>query len=56
MEKADTVIAVFPDHNAAETAVKTLTAAGIEMKNMSVVGKATIPTKRSPASTIPVTG
>jgi len=39
MEKVDTVIAVFPDHNAAETAVKTLTAAGIEMKNMSVVGK-----------------
>jgi hypothetical protein len=39
MEKADTVIAVFADHNAAETAVKKLTAAGFEMKNLSVVGK-----------------
>ena len=39
MEKADTVIAVFPDHNAAETAVKKLTAAGLEMKHLSVVGK-----------------
>ena len=39
MEKADTVIAVFADHNAAEAAVKTLTAAGFEMKNLSVVGK-----------------
>ena len=39
MEKTDTVIAVFADHNAAETAVKKLTAAGFEMKNLSVVGK-----------------
>jgi len=39
MEEPDTVIAIFADHNAAEAAVKTLTAAGIEMKNMSVVGK-----------------
>ena len=39
MEKADTVIAVFADHKAAETAVKKLTAAGFEMKNLSVVGK-----------------
>jgi len=41
MEKAktDTVIAVFADHNSAETAVKKLTAAGFEMKNLSVVGK-----------------
>ena len=39
MEKVDTVIAVFTDHNAAETAVKKLTAAGFEMKNLSVVGK-----------------
>jgi hypothetical protein len=37
--KADTVIAIFADHNAAETAVKKLTAAGFEMKNLSVVGK-----------------
>jgi len=36
--KSDTVIAVFADHNAAETAVKKLTAAGFEMKNLSVVG------------------
>ena len=39
MENTDTVIAVFADHNAAETAVKKLTAAGFEMKNLSVVGK-----------------
>jgi hypothetical protein len=39
MEKADTVIAVFADHNSAEAAVKKLTAAGFEMKNLSVVGK-----------------
>jgi uncharacterized membrane protein len=36
---ADSVVAVFEDHNAAETAVKKLTAAGIEMKNLSVIGK-----------------
>ena len=39
METADTVIAVFSDHHAAETAVKKLTAAGFEMKHLSVVGK-----------------
>jgi hypothetical protein len=39
MEKSDTVIAVFPEHNSAEAAVKKLTVAGFEMKNLSVVGK-----------------
>ena len=39
MEKIDSVIAVFGDHPAAEAAVKKLTAAGFEMKNLSVVGK-----------------
>jgi hypothetical protein len=39
MEKTDTVIAVFADHPAAEAAVKKLTAAGFEMKQLSVVGK-----------------
>ena len=39
MEKPDSVVAVFADHNAAETAVKKLTTAGFEMKNLSVVGK-----------------
>ena len=39
MEKADTVIAVFADHHAAEAAVKELAAAGFEMKHLSVVGK-----------------
>jgi hypothetical protein len=39
MENTDTVVAVFTDHPAAETAVKKLTAAGFEMKNLSVVGK-----------------
>ena len=39
MGTTDTVIAVFPDHDAAETAIKKLTSAGFEMKNLSVVGK-----------------
>ncbi len=39
MEKTDTVIGVFANHNAAETAVKKLNAAGFEMKNLSIVGK-----------------
>ncbi len=39
METADTVIAVFTDHHAAEAAVKQLTVGGFEMKNLSVVGK-----------------
>jgi heat induced stress protein YflT len=38
-QKADAVVAVFTDHMAAEAAIKTLTAAGFEMKNLSVVGK-----------------
>src|SRR6202020_3209360 len=39
MQKADSVIAVFSEHNAAEAAIKKLTTAGFEMKNLSVVGK-----------------
>ena len=39
MENTDTVIAVFADHPAAETAIKKLTAAGFDMKNLSVIGK-----------------
>jgi hypothetical protein len=39
MDNSDTVIAVFADHPAAEAAVKKLSAAGLEMKNLSVVGK-----------------
>jgi hypothetical protein len=39
MENTDTVIAVFTDHPAVETAIKKLTAAGFDMKNLSVVGK-----------------
>jgi Heat induced stress protein YflT domain len=39
MEKTDTTIAVFPDHNAAEAAVKELTATGFDMKKLSIVGK-----------------
>ena len=39
MENTDTVIAVFADHIAAETAVKKLAAAGFAMKNLSIVGK-----------------
>jgi hypothetical protein len=39
MENTDTVIAVFHDHPAAEAAIKKLTAAGFDMKSLSVVGK-----------------
>jgi hypothetical protein len=39
MKTTDSVIAVFGDHTGAETAVKQLTAAGFEMKNLSLVGK-----------------
>src|SRR5271156_4728578 len=39
MENTNTVIAVFADHPAAETAIKKLTSAGVDMKNLSVVGK-----------------
>jgi hypothetical protein len=35
----DSVIAVFDDHNAADAAVKRLSAGGFDMKNLSVVGK-----------------
>src|SRR5271163_4344763 len=39
MDQHETAIAVFPDHVAAENAVKSLTEAGFQMKNLSVVGK-----------------
>lgn len=39
MGNADTVIAIFPDHQAAEAAVKKLNAAGFAMTSLSVVGK-----------------
>jgi hypothetical protein len=39
MKSTDTVIAIFPDHNAAEAAIKNLTEAGFAMKNLSIVGK-----------------
>jgi hypothetical protein len=39
MATTNTVIAVFADHQAAEKAVKELSAAGFEMKHLSVVGK-----------------
>ncbi len=39
MEQADTVVAVFADHQAAEAAVKKLVADGFEAKHLSVVGK-----------------
>lgn len=39
MEKIDSVVAVFTDHHAAETAIKKLAQDGFEMKNLSVIGK-----------------
>jgi hypothetical protein len=39
MYKSDTVVAVFADHQAVETAIKQLTAADFEMKHLTIVGK-----------------
>ena len=39
MEKHQTAVAVYPTHEEAEKAVKSLTAAGFDMKHLSVVGK-----------------
>jgi hypothetical protein len=39
MENVDTAVAVFADHEAAETAIKKLAEAGFEMKNLSIVGQ-----------------
>ncbi len=39
MRMDDTVVAVFPDHAEADAAVKKLTAAGFDMKHLSVIGK-----------------
>jgi hypothetical protein len=39
MEKVDTVVAVFANHDAAEAAIKKLSAAGFAMKSLSLVGK-----------------
>jgi hypothetical protein len=39
MKNSGTVIAVFQNHDAAESAVKKLAGAGFEMKNLSLVGK-----------------
>jgi hypothetical protein len=39
MERADIVVARFPDHSDAETAVKTLAQAGFDMKQLSIVGR-----------------
>jgi hypothetical protein len=39
MELQDTTIAVFGEHSAADAAIKKLTAAGFDIKKLSVVGK-----------------
>jgi hypothetical protein len=39
MDQADTIIAVFPKHEDADKAVQALAAAGVGVKNISVVGK-----------------
>ena len=39
MASIDSVVALYSDHEAAETAMKKLAAAGFEMKNLSVIGK-----------------
>ncbi len=39
MNISDTVIAVFPNHESADTAIKNLSAAGFDIKHLSLVGK-----------------
>jgi len=39
MNSSDSVIAIFPDHLAAEAAVKKLTAGGLAMKSLTIVGR-----------------
>lgn len=39
MDITNSVVAVFDDHDAAEAAIKKLTAGGFDMKSLSVVGK-----------------
>ena len=39
MDRINSVVAVFGDHDFAEAAVKKLAASGFEMKNLSLVGK-----------------
>ncbi|MGB8869317.1 MAG: hypothetical protein WCC96_08750 [Rhodomicrobium sp.] len=39
MAETNTVVAVFPDHEAAESAVKNMADAGFDIKHLSVVGK-----------------
>ena len=39
MDKVDTAVAVFANHESAEAAVKKLTAAGFAMKDLSLIGK-----------------
>ncbi len=39
MNTKDTLIATFPDHMAADAAVRALAASGFDVKNISVVGK-----------------
>jgi hypothetical protein len=39
MKQVDTIVAVFPDHDAAEAAIKKLSQDGFDLKSLSVVGK-----------------
>jgi hypothetical protein len=39
MERTDTVVAIFADHQGAETAVKKLAEGGIDVKHLSLIGK-----------------
>jgi hypothetical protein len=39
MERIDIAVARFPDHTQAETAVKALAQAGLDMKQLSIVGR-----------------
>jgi hypothetical protein len=39
MAETNTVVAVFPDHQAADSAVKKLADAGFDIKHLSVIGK-----------------
>ena len=51
MEMVGSVVAVYADHSSAEAAVKKLIASDFETKNLNVVGKGYLRTKRSSAFT-----
>ena len=55
MNKTNTVIAIFDSHEQAESAIKQLQQASIDMKSLSIAAKIYIRMSMSLATTIPAT-